>query len=111
MLSRLTDTHWLIASLLYGTGMRVLEVARLRVKDIEFSRKEILVRDDKGYKDRVTTLPAVLVNALKAHLKRVQELHEKELAEGFGNGYLPYALEKNIRPRRWSGCCSTCFPS
>ena len=94
LLSRLTGTQWLIASLLYGTGMRVLEVARLRVKDVEFSRKEILVRDGKGYKDRVTMLPEVLVNPLKAHLKRVKALHEKELGEGFGKVYLPYALEK-----------------
>ena len=64
LLSRLTDTQWLIASLLYGTGMRVLEVARLRVKEVEFARKEILVRDGKGYKDRVTMLPLALVNPL-----------------------------------------------
>jgi integron integrase len=94
LLSRLTDTQWLIASLLYGTGMRVLEGARLRVKDVEFSRKEILVRDGKGYKDRVTMLPLALVNPLKDHLKRVKDVHEKELAEGFGKVYLPYALEK-----------------
>ena len=94
LLSRLTDTQWLIASLLYGTGMRVLEGARLRVKDVEFSRKEILVRDGKGYKDRVTMLSLALVNPLKDHLKRVKDLHEKELAEGFGKVYLPYALEK-----------------
>ena len=94
LLSRLAYTHWLIASLLYGTGMRVLEAARLRVKDVEFSRKEILVRDGKGYKDRVTMLPLALVNPLKDHLKRVKTLHEKELAEGFGKVYLPFALEK-----------------
>ena len=74
--------------------MRVLEGARLRVKDVEFSRKEILVRDGKGYKDRVTMLPLALVNPLKDHLKCVKDLHEKELAEGFGKVYLPYALEK-----------------
>ena len=94
LLSRLTNTHWLIASLLYGTGMRVLEAARLRVKDVEFSRKEILVRDGKGYKDRVTMLPLALVNPLKDHLTRVKALHDKDLAEGFGKVYLPFALEK-----------------
>jgi integron integrase len=94
LLSRLTDRRWLIASLLYGTGMRVLEVARLRVKDVEFARKEILVRDGKGYKDRVTMLPLALVNPLKEHLKRVKALHDNELAEGFGVVYLPVALEK-----------------
>ena len=94
LLSRLTDRQWLIASLLYGTGMRVLEVARLRVKDVEFSRKEILVRNGKGHKDRVTMLPLALVNPLKEHLKRVKALHDNELAAGFGAVYLPLALEK-----------------
>ena len=94
LLSRLTDTQWLIASLLYGTGMRVLEVARLRVKDVEFARKEILVRDGKGHKDRVTMLPLALVNPLRERLKRVKALHDNELAAGFGAVYLPLALEK-----------------
>ena len=84
----------MIASLLYGTGMRVLEVARLRVKDVEFARKEILVRDGKGYKDRVTMLPLALVNPLRERLKRVKALHDNELAAGFGAAYLPLALEK-----------------
>ena len=84
LLSRLTDRQWLIASLLYGTGMRVLDVARLRMTDVEFSRKEILVRDGKGYKDRVTMLPLALANPLKEHLKRVKALHDNELAAGFG---------------------------
>ena len=94
LLTRLTDTQWLIASLLYGTGMRVLEVARLRVKDVEFARKEILVRDGKGHKDRVTMLPLALVNPLRERLKRVKALHDNELAAGFGAAYLPLALEK-----------------
>ena len=94
LLTRLTDTQWLIASLLYGTGMRVLEVARLRVKDVEFARKGILVRDGKGYKDRVTMLPLVLVNPLRERLKRVKALHDNERAAGFGAVYLPLALEK-----------------
>ena len=94
LLSRLTDRQWLIASLLYGTGMRVLEVARLRVKDVEFARKEILVRDGKVHKDRVTMLPLALVNPLRERLKRVKALHDNELAAGFGAVYLPLALEK-----------------
>ena len=105
LLTRLTDTQWLIASLLYGTGMRVMEAARLRVKDVEFARKEILVRDGKGYKDRVTMLPLAPVNPLKEHLNRVKALHDKELAEGFGEVYLPFALEKKYpnaaKERMW----------
>lgn len=68
VLSRLQGIHWLIASLLYGTGMRLMECMRLRVKDVDFSRKEILVRDGKGFKDRVTMLPAALANPLREHL-------------------------------------------
>ena len=68
ILSHLEGTHHLVVSLLYGTGMRILEALRLRVKDIDFARKEILIRDGKGFKDRVTMLPVSLVAPLKAHL-------------------------------------------
>ena len=94
VLSRLSGTHWLIASLLYGAGLRIMEALRLRVKDVEFSRKEILVRDGKGFKDRVTMLPAALAAPLTDHLKRVKALHEQDLAAGRGAVYLPYALER-----------------
>jgi integron integrase len=94
VLGRLTGTHWLIASLLYGAGLRIMEGLRLRVKDVDFSRKEILVRDGKGSKDRVTMLPAALSAPLAEHLKRVKLLHEQDLAAGRGAVYLPYALER-----------------
>ncbi len=94
VLSHLDGTHHLVVSLLYGTGMRILEALRLRVKDIDFARKEILIRDGKGFKDRVTMLPMVLVEPLKAHLARVKTLHDADLANGFGSVYLPYALAK-----------------
>lgn len=94
VLGRLTGTHWLIASLLYGAGLRIMEGLRLRVKDVEFSRKEILVRDGKGFKDRVTMLPAALAAPLAEHLKRVKALHEQDLAAGRGAVHLPYALER-----------------
>ena len=68
VLGRMTGTHWLVASLLYGTGMRILEVLRLRVKDIDFERKEILIHDTKGFKDYVTMLPLTLIAPLKTHL-------------------------------------------
>lgn len=94
LLSRLDGTHWLIASLLYGSGLRIMECLRLRAKDIDFARREILVRDGKGFKDRVTMLPVSLVNPLREHLKRVRALHEQDLAAGYGAVYLPYALER-----------------
>jgi integron integrase len=94
LLSRLEGTHWLMASLLYGAGLRLMECLRLRVQDVDFSRKEILVRDGKGFKDRVTMLPAALAAPLRAHLERVRELHRQDLAAGCGAVHLPYALER-----------------
>jgi len=104
ILSRLDGTHWLIASLLYGSGLRIMEGVRLRVKDVELSRREILVRDGKGFKDRVTMLPESLVNPLKAHLQRVKVLHDQDLAGCHGAVSLPYALEKKYpnAAREWA---------
>ena len=103
LLSGLSGTHWMVASLLYGAGMRLMEALRLRVKDVELSRKEILIRDGKGAKDRVTMLPAALITPLKAHLIKVRALHEQDVAEGFGEVYLPNALEKKYptAAREW----------
>ena len=92
VLSRLAGTHWLIAGLLYGTGMRLMECLRLRVKDIEFARGEILVRDGKGFRDRVTMLPAMVAKPLQEQLCRVRALHERDVADGNGEVFLPYAL-------------------
>lgn len=86
VLSRLSGTHRLVAGLLYGSGLRIMEALRLRVKDVEFARGEILVREGKGFKDRVTMLPAVLIDPLKLHLKQVRELHDRDVAEGFWRG-------------------------
>ena len=94
VLARLTGTHWLVSGLLYGAGLRIMEALRLRVKDVEFSRGEILVREGKGFKDRVTMLPAAVAEPLKAHLIQVRDLHEQDVAEGFGEVYLPYALDR-----------------
>jgi len=94
VLSRLSVTHWLVAGLLYGSGLRIMEALRLRIKDVEFSRGEILVREGKGFKDRVTMLPAVLAAPLKAHLEQVRALHEQDVVEGYGEVYLPYALDR-----------------
>jgi integron integrase len=103
LLSGLSGTHWLVASLLYGAGMRLMEALRLRVKDVELSRREVLIRDGKGAKDRVTMLPAALVNPLKTHLLKVKALHDQDVAEGFGEVYLPHALDKKYpsSAREW----------
>ncbi len=94
VLSRLSGSHLLIASLLYGGGMRLMEAMRLRVKDVEFARHEIIVREGKGFKDRVTMLPESVAATLRAHLVKVKALHEEDLAAGLGEVYLPFALDK-----------------
>ena len=111
VLTRLEGTHWLVASLLYGTGLRIMEALRLRVKDVEFSRKEILVRDGKGFKDRVTMLPVALAAPLAEHLKRVKALHEQDLAAGRGAVYLPYALERKYPGAARDWAWQYVFPS
>ena len=104
VLSRLSGTHALIASLLYGGGMRLMEAVRLRVKDVDFARHEILVREGKGFKDRVTMLPEAVVAPLKSHLSKVKTLHEEDLAQGYGEVYLPFALDKKYprAGREWA---------
>ena len=85
-------TYRLMARLLYGTGMRLMECVRLRVKDLILEQNQIVVREGKGAKDRVTILPASLKAELEEHLVRVKLLHERDLAAGAGAVYLPYAL-------------------
>jgi integron integrase len=104
VLAQLHGELWLMASLLYGSGMRLMEVVRLRVKDVDFSRREILVRDGKGMKDRVTLLPQCLLEPLRLHLAEVRALHRSELAAGRGDVYLPFALERKYPngPSEWA---------
>jgi integron integrase len=92
LLDQMRGTSGLVAQLLFGSGMRLLEGLRLRVKDLDFDQHEILVREGKGGKDRVTMLPESLEASLRRHLDRVRALHEKDLAEGFGQVFLPDAL-------------------
>lgn len=93
----------LMAQLMYGTGMRLMECVRLRVKDIDFAYSQIIVRDAKGAKDRVVPLPDALVPALTDHLARVKRQHNEDLANGFGNVFLPTALARKFpnAPREW----------
>lgn len=95
-------TH-LMASLLYGTGMRLTEMLRLRVKDIDFTQNQIVVREGKGNKDRVTMLPLSLKEPLRELLVKVKAAHEVDLREGFGNVELPFALDKKYpqADREW----------
>jgi integron integrase len=94
ILSRLEGTAWLMASLLYGSGLRLQECCTLRVKDIDFDYHQITVRDGKGSKDRRTMLPDSLREPLERHLMRVKTLHESDLSKGFGNVSLPMALAR-----------------
>lgn len=92
LLLQMNGTMWLVASLLYGTGMRLLEGLRLRVKDVEFSRREIIIREGKGNKDRITVLPENLIAPLQAQIEKARILHNADLAAGLGAVYLPDAL-------------------
>jgi integron integrase len=104
VLARLDCSPRLVATLLYGTGMRLMECLRLRVKDIDFALNQILVRDGKGMKDRLTMLPVALRQPLQRHLAAVQALHEADLREGFGAVYLPDALARKYpSAARWWG--------
>jgi integron integrase len=103
LLAQLERTNWLMAALIYGGGLRLLECLRLRVKDIDFHYKQVLIRDAKGQKDRVTVLAANLIDPLRSHLAAVRNLHERDLAEGFGRVYLPHALTQKYpsADREW----------
>ena len=111
VLQHLEGDRWLMGSLLYGCGLRLMECLRLRVKDLDFSNSCVVVREGKGSKDRITILPQSLIPHLKRHLTIVRALHERDLEAGFGAVYLPYALERKYpnAPREWGG--QYVFPS
>jgi integrase len=114
VLRHLQGSHWLIGCLLFGSGLRLMEAVRLRVKDLDFDHRAILVRNGKGGKDRVVTFPDVVITPITQHLQRVKMLHEKDVADGYGEVYLPYALARkyprNTRARPGSGIGSMYFP-
>ena len=103
VLDSMAGTHGLMARLLYGSGMRLMEAVRLRVLDVDFQRGEILVRDGKGAKDRVTMLLQACVEPLRLHLAKVKALHDEDLASGGGDVFLPHALERKYpaAPMQW----------
>ena len=103
LIAMMSGTHQLMAKLIYGCGLRVMECIRLRVKDIDFEMNQIVVRDGKGKKDRITVLPDGVKQALKEHLVYVRRLHQNDLARGYGRVYLPNALAKKYpnADRQW----------
>jgi integron integrase len=111
LLDKLDGTHRLMASLLYGTGMRLMEVIRLRIKDIDFGYRQIVVRNAKGAKDRVVPLPNAAIEPLQTHLSRVRALHEQDLRNGFGSVYMPDALAKKYPQAAREWIWQYAFPS
>ena len=105
VLDCLEGTHRIMACLLYGSGLRLLECLRLRVKDLDFGQHQLLIRDGKGQKDRVTILPDPLEPLLQEHLRRTRRTHERDLRAGYGSVYLPHALARKCpsaaREWRW----------
>ena len=111
LLHELAGVHRLLASVLYGTGMRLMECLRLRVKDIDYGYGQILVRDGKGAKDRVTMLPQSLVAPLQDQLAHSRRLHDQDIREGFGEVHLPYALARKYPRAGYEWVWQYVFPS
>lgn len=111
VLAGLDGDLWLLCSLLYGTGMRLMEGLRLRGKDVDFARGEILIRDGKGMKDRVTVLPRSLLQPLRQHLSLMRALHKAELQAGRGDVWLPSALERKYPRAAWEWGWQYVFPA
>ncbi len=96
VIGKMTGAPQLMAKILYGSGLRLIECLRLRIKDIDFGNHQIVVRDGKGEDDRFTILPDSLIALLRTHLKTIQAIHQKDIKDGFGEVYLPYALAKKF---------------
>jgi integron integrase len=111
ILDNLHGVEKLVVSLLYGSGLRLLEALRLRIKDIDFERREILIRDAKGKKDRVTMLPAGLIPELRNHLENVRRQHERDLRNGNGSVHLPDALAAKYPRAAWEVPWQWVFPA
>jgi integron integrase len=111
VLGKLSGTNRLVGEIMYGTGMRILEVLRLRVKDVDFGRRAIMVREGKGQKDRLALFPERLNDALKVHLEQIRQLHAEDLARGYGTVHLPYALERKYPHANARWCWQYVFPS
>jgi integron integrase len=104
LLAQLPGVHRLIATLLYGGGLRLLEALRLRVKDVDFGRRQLVVREGKGNRDRAAPLPRVAETPLRRHLERVAQLHREDLARGLAGPPLPGGLARKYpnAPSEWA---------
>ena len=115
VIAHLSGDYRLMAELLYGSGLRLLEALRLRVKDLDFGYEQITVRDDKGLGERITLLPARLKRPLREHLQRVKRIHQSDLARGAGAVYLSFALKRKYpgaaRDWRWQWLFPAAKPS
>ena len=111
LFANLHGTAKLMAGLLYGSGLRLMECVRLRVKDVDFGYLNITVRDGKGAKDRITMLPVNLAEPIQRHLVKVRAQHEQDLADGLGRVYLPTALERKYQNANRQWCWQYVFPS
>lgn len=111
LLAQLDGTYRLMASLLYGSGLRLMEAIRLRVKDVDFEYRQIVVRDAKGAKDRVTPLPSTVIDALKAQIDHVAERHRTDILAGYGCVYLPTALSTKYPNAQTELAWQYVFPS
>ncbi len=111
VLGKLSGTHRIIAALLYGSGLRLLECLRLRVKDVQFGLDRIMVRDAKGQKDRYAPLPIVVRGSLASWLARVKRMHQTDLEQGFGSVYLPDALARKYPRAERDWAWQWVFPS
>lgn len=111
VLSRMSGAYRLMASLLYGAGLRLMECVRLRVKDLDFGYRQVTVRDGKGEKDRRTLLPESLAGPLRLHIERVRLQHREDLWAGYGRVYLPYALERKYPAAAAEWVWQWIFPS
>jgi integron integrase len=94
VISQMDGIYKIMTQIMYGSGLRLMEVMRLRVKDLDFANRQIVVRDGKGENDRVTMFPDILLEPLRLHLQQVKAQHDTDLAMGYGTVYLPYALER-----------------
>ena len=94
LLNNLTDIHWLLATLIYGSGMRIRECLRLRIKDIDIQSNQIIIRDGKGYKDRVTILPQICKPEITRQITYVKTIHEQDIKQGLGSVHMPFALAR-----------------
>ena len=111
IIDQLSGTNWLIANLLYGSGLRLIEALRLRVKDLDFGYRQVVVRDGKGGKDRFTVLPNILIEPLQKQLLSAQKLHELDLRHGLGRVEMPFALARKYPNAETERAWQYVFPS